>query len=135
MDWIECNNKKIVKPISTDENLIQSLLKTSEKKMESQELLPFNETTLASKISLAYNSIRELLEALSLKKGFKIYNHECYTAFLKEVLIESDLGDDFNEIRKLRNDINYYGQEISIEESKIAIEHMKNLKKAIESFI
>lgn len=91
--------------------------------------------TLASKISLAYDFLRELLEALTLNKGFKIYNHECYAAFLKEILNESDLGDGFNEVRKIRNDINYYGQDISIKEAKTTVDHIKNLKKAIKSLL
>jgi len=88
MDWQECNMKKMVKSISADEELLKSLLKTSENKIISAELLVLNDTTANSKISLAYDSLRELLEALALKNGFKIYNHECYTAFLKEILKE-----------------------------------------------
>ena len=41
-----------------------------------------------------------------IQKGFKIYNHECYTAFLKQVIEKSDLGEDFDEIRKIRNAVN-----------------------------
>ena len=34
------------------------------------------EETAVSKISLAYDSVRELLEAWALNAGFKIYNHQ-----------------------------------------------------------
>ncbi|MBT4577317.1 hypothetical protein HOM13_02870 [Candidatus Woesearchaeota archaeon] len=135
MDWEECNQKRIVKNVDFDEGLISSLIQTSKKKMKSQEFLPFNDTTLASKVSLAYDSLRELLEALTLKKGFKIYNHECYTSFLKEIMNKSSLGDDFDEIRKLRNDINYYGKELSLGECKDMISRINELKMAVENIM
>src|SRR3989338_795778 len=127
MDWQECNMKKMVKSISADEELLKSLLKTSENKIISAELLVLNDATANSKISLAYDSLRELLEALALKNGFKIYNHECYTAFLKEILKESLLGDDFDEMRKLRNGINYYGEKVNKEECEKIIKQIKNI--------
>ena len=88
-----------------------------------------NEVNAASKFSLAYDSLREVLEALSLKNGFKVYNHECYTYFIKEILKENYKGDEFDEIRKARNKVNYYGQEITIDESKLLISRIKELRK------
>jgi len=132
MDWQECNMKKMVKSISADEELLKSLLKTSENKIISAELLVLNDTTANSKISLAYDSLRELLEALALKNGFKIYNHECYTAFLKEILKESSLGDDFDEMRKLRNSINYYGEQVNKEECEKIIKQIKNIIQQVK---
>jgi len=83
MDWNECLKKKIAKEVSEDKELINSLLKTSQNKLDSEKKLELNEITASSKISLLYDSLRELLEALSLKKRFKIYNHECYVYFFK----------------------------------------------------
>ncbi|MEA3379036.1 MAG: hypothetical protein U9Q69_05375 [Nanoarchaeota archaeon] len=62
-----------------------------------------------------------------MKNGFKIYNHECYTAFLKEVMNESQLGDKFDEYRKLRNAINYYGKQVKQDKSKELIRRIKEL--------
>ena len=129
MDWQECLNKKIAKEVKEDINLIESLLKTSNNKLESEEKLEMNEITAISKLSLTYDSLREVLEALALKKGYKIYNHECYTAFLKEILEESEKGDEFDEIRKIRNSVNYYGKGISIEEATEIIIKIKELRK------
>ncbi len=133
MDWKNCKKASIVKQVSPDINLANSLLKNSLKKLESQELLPLNETTASSKLSLAYDALRELLEALAALKGFKIYNHECYCAFLKEIMNESLLGDKFDEIRKLRNKINYLGKEVTPEESKHATTQIKELIKEIKN--
>lgn len=127
MDWVECKNKKIIKKVSLDRGLINSLIKTSKDKIKSQELLPITNVTASSKVSLAYDGLRELLEAIALEKGFKIYNHECFTAFLKEIIGNSDLGSRFDEIRKLRNQINYYGKKIDEERCKSAIQEIKYL--------
>ncbi|MBS3169425.1 hypothetical protein J4210_02985 [Candidatus Woesearchaeota archaeon] len=134
-DWQECLKKRIVKEIQEDKGLIISLLKSSKNKQDSQQQLHLSEITSGSKISLAYDALRELLEALALQQGFKIYNHECYTAFLKEVLNKSDWGDEFDQIRKVRNSINYYGQEISPEEAKGIIREIERLQLRINSLL
>ena len=131
MDWKECCDKKIAKNVKLDKNLINSLKKTSENKLKSSEELILNEINAASKVSLAYDSLRELLEALSLKKGYKIYNHECYTAFLKEIIGESEKGEEFDKIRIERNAINYYAKEISLEEAKDLIDKIKHLRNQV----
>lgn len=122
MDWEECNNKRLVKRISVDINLIDSLRTSSEKRLESANRLNLDETTATSIISLCYEALRELLEALSIKKGFKIYNHECYCAFLKEVIKEENFAILFDKFRKIRNGINYYGKDLSPEDAK----HLKS---------
>ena len=121
IDWKECCNRKIAKSVKIDGNMIASLKKSSENKLISSNELKINEATASSKFILAYDSLREILEALSLKNSFKIYNHECYTAFLKEILNQSSKGDDFDEIRKIRNRINYYGENISVGEAQVLI--------------
>mgnify|MGYP001601626531 CR=1 FL=1 len=114
--------------------LQHSLINTSKNKLQSSELLTLNETTASSKLSLAYDSLRELLEAIALKNGYKIYNHECYTAFLKEILNESAKGDLFDQIRKARNSVNYYGKEISLEECQKLINQIKELRANLEKY-
>jgi len=121
MDFEDCKRKRIAKEVQPDENLINSLLRTSRNKLESEKQLSLSQITTSSKITLAYDALRELLEALALKNSFKIYNHECYIYFLKEILNQSDLGDRFDEIRKTRNKINYYGKELDIEEAKAVL--------------
>src|SRR3989339_280168 len=103
MDLIDCKKKQLVKEITPDNNLINSLVKSSDNKLVVQGLLELNDITAASKICLLYDALRELLEALAIKKGYKIYNHECFTYFLKEVMSESSLADSYDELRKLRN--------------------------------
>jgi len=135
MDWRECIKKSLIKEIKKDDNLIISLSKSSKNKLICSNMLELNEKTAISKISLAYDSLRELLEALSLKKGYKIYNHECYTTFLKEILNENSKAEEFDNLRKIRNAINYYGKDVSIQNTKNILNRIKKLKKQIKNLI
>ena len=134
-DWKDCLEAFTAKKVKPDDSMIKSLIKTSKNKLDSEGQLVMNNVTAASKISLAYDSLRELLEALSVKKGYKIYNHECYTAFLKEVLNQSDKGDEFDEIRKIRNAVNYYGKEITAEEALKTIERIRKLRNFVNNLL
>ena len=127
MDWKECNEKKLVKKIGPDQPLIDSLKETSNNKAKSAAMLNLTETTSSSILSLYYDSLRELLEAIAIKNGFKIYNHECYSCFLKEVLKKVKISEEYDSIRKLRNSLNYYGKKLSLDEAKTTINDIKKL--------
>ena len=131
MDFNDCLKKRIAKEVKQDGELIKSILKTSQNKLDSQNKLELNEITSISKISLLYDSLREVLEALAIKRGYKIYNHECYTYFLKEIVNESSKGDEFDELRKIRNGLNYYGKDISIEEARNVLKRIRTLLEEI----
>lgn len=135
MDWRECCSKRIVKEVSLDNEMIESLIKTSKDKSLSEQKLEMSEITAVSKLSLAYDSLRELLEALALQKGYKIYNHECYTAFLKEILEEDENAEVFDEIRKIRNAVNYYGKPISVEKTKEVILKINGLRVFVSGLL
>ena len=133
MDWKECFKKGIVKEVKEDTNLIKSLKDTAKIKIKSAEALP--DDLFIGKITLLYDALRELLESLALENGYKIYNHECYTAFLKEVLELSDKANRFDKLRKIRNAINYYGRKVSKEEAEDIIKNMFNLINEIKSML
>jgi hypothetical protein len=128
MDWKDCNLNKFVKKIKPDENLIKSLILSSENKLKSGELLEINNITASSKLSLFYDSLREILEAISIKKRFKIYNHECFVGFLKEICNEDEFSKSFDKLRIVRNQINYYGKTFSVEDIDYLIDKTKELR-------
>jgi len=133
MDWKECIDKRFVKDTKKDENLMNSLIKSSEKKLETNKQLKLNETTASTKVCIVYDSLREILEAFAIKKGFKIYNHECFCSFLNEICKEFYFSQEFDRFRRLRNQINYYGKDISINEAEIIIKEIILLRKRIIS--
>ncbi len=129
MDWKECINRRIIKEVGKDNNLIKSTRQIASIKVKSADFL--SNDLYYGKISLLYDALREYLECIALEKGYKIYNHECYSAFLKEIINLSNEADKFDNLRKIRNGINYYGQEFSqVEANKI----IKDLKELINKF-
>ena len=114
MKWKECLDNKIAKESHADKELISSLIQSSERKLKTDEYAPLNEITASSKIANNYDSLREVLEALSISKGFKIYNHECFVGFILEVLSMPSEANRFDKLRKIRNGINYYGKNVDV---------------------
>src|SRR3989339_843315 len=132
MDWKNCIQKRIAKEIQVDPNLKKALLMASQKKKDTNRLIPLNDTTASTKICIIYDALREILEATAVIKGYKIYNNECYTSFLKEILKESSWGDQFDSIRIIRNDLNYYGKDITANEAKTILQRMEELEEKIK---
>lgn len=133
MDWKECLIKRIVKEVNPEKDLIDSLIKSSENKLKSSDKLPLENFALTSKFILLYDSVRELLEALALREGYKIYNHECYVSFLKEILEDESNSERFDKIRSIRNKVHYYGEEISMKDALEIINKTKSLLKEIKN--
>ena len=130
MDWQECITHRIVKDTSIDTHKITSIQEISQEKLKVALLL--EDKHYYGKLPLLYETLRELLECLALQEGYKIYNHECYTAFLKEIMHESSFGDSFDKFRILRNGINYYGKKISFEEAQEIMPQMIEFIKKIQ---
>ena len=131
MDWKECKDKNFVKEVKINENLINSLINSSKNKLESNQRLELDETTASTKLSIVYESLRELLEARAIKIGFKIYNHDCFCAFLSEMWEDKISSLNFYKFRKIRNQINYYGKDVPKEEAKTIIKEIISLRNSI----
>ncbi|HIH26075.1 hypothetical protein J4476_05840 [Candidatus Woesearchaeota archaeon] len=135
MDWEKCNKQKLVKEIKTDPELVKSLIMQSNNKLYSSNLLELDIRTAASKFILVYDSLRELLEALAINKGYKIYNHDCYASFLNEIVKDENSAKIFDELRKIRNGINYYGNTISLKEGEALIKQTKILINIVMKYL
>ena len=125
MDWTECKKKMIVKEVKVDLNLIKSAREIAEIKVKSAEILP--DKFFVGKITLLYDALREYLECLAIERGFRLYNHECYAAFIKEILRFSGEAYTFDTLRKIRNGINYYGKRVTAKEAKQIIINLLEL--------
>lgn len=133
MDWKECNFKRLAKKVSVDMELIESLVLSSNDKLITAKMLELSSVTASSKLSLVYESTREVLEALALKSGYKVYNHDCFSAFLLEVLNEEDFSVEFDRFRRLRNKINYYGKRLEVDECESFLEDLIVLREKVLS--
>lgn len=113
---------------SPDIQLAKSLIKISDNHIKSLQQLEITETTSSTIMMTYYEALREIVEAVAIKEGYKVYSHEAFTFFLKEKG-EELVSSKFDRFRKIRNNINYYGQPIeasSVKENKNEIEKIIN---------
>ncbi len=136
IDWDGCKMQGLAKEVAPDFFRIKSIIESANNREKTVRLIPLNETSKETVISLWYDVVRELLEAAALKNGFKIYNHECYTSFLRSVLHDGDFALEFDSLRLLRNSINYYGKKIGVKDAEIILlkleKLIRNARKMLE---
>ncbi len=109
-----------------DHQKAQALLKMSHQTSKTADTIEINETSASIVLTVSYESLREVLEAICLLRGYKVYSHEAYTAYLQKCG-EEKVASMFDRLRKLRNGVNYYGKTVSIEVAKDAREECKEL--------
>ena len=118
-----------------DIQVAKSLIKMSDSHIKSLQQLEITETTAATVMTTYYEALREIVEAIAINEGYKVYSHEAFTSFLKEKN-EELISSKFDRFRKIRNNINYYGKSIdadSVKENKNEIE--KIIKELKEKFL
>ncbi|MFH1649081.1 MAG: hypothetical protein ABIA93_00860 [Candidatus Woesearchaeota archaeon] len=135
MDWTECRDKGIVRQTTKNQALISNLVEAAEDKLHSSSLLPNNSRTRTSRIALTYDAIRALLEALAVSKGFKVYNHECFEAFLDYIMDAPQTASLFRKARILRNQITYFGSEVSEARVQNSLRELIIIKNEVRAFL
>ena len=111
-----------------------SLFKSSIQAIETAKVIQLNPNTLKSILRELYEGLREYCEGIGYLKGYKFLDHESITYFLKDILKEENISKKFDRYRKLRNGINYYGEDIDIETIKGAIIEIPKLIKELEKY-
>jgi hypothetical protein len=108
--------------------LAKSLLEMSDAKEEAVRTASINETTVSAFVSLAYDSLREVLEAVCVLHGYKVTSHVC-TGELMKTLVDGFDYTTFDRFRYIRNGINYYGKKIGLAQGKAIILKIFEMKK------
>src|SRR3989338_5863665 len=116
MNFQEFIKRGLVRKTSPDPHLIQSLIKVIENDLSFLETVQITGLSARKVIGNYYDTLREILEVMALKVGFKVYAHEPFVAFLTEKGKEG-IAAKFDRFRIMRNSINYYGASISVEEA------------------
>ena len=81
-----------------------------------------------------YEGLIEYCEAIGYSKGYKFLDHESIGYFLRDILKEQSVYVKFDRYRKLRNGINYYGNDIDMETVKEAIIEIPKIIKELEKY-
>ncbi len=91
-----------------------------------------DKNNISAYISLAYSSLREILGAICISKGYKVISHVCIAELLRDLLSDFDY-DGFDRLRYIRNSINYYGIKVEFDQGKEIINKIFAMKKKILS--
>ncbi|MBI4164007.1 MAG: hypothetical protein HY512_04035 [Candidatus Aenigmarchaeota archaeon] len=128
-DFIE---RGTVRKGERDIQLAKSLIKMSENQIKSMQSLGLTDVTASTIMATYYEALREIVEAICAKSGYKVYSHEAFTYFLKE-LGEDVIAEKFDRFRKIRNGINYYGKQIDKESVKTNKEDIVKIIGSLKS--
>ena len=110
-----------------DISLTKSLIEMSKTHLKFASEIRITEQTASPLLANYYEALREICEAICAKQGYKVYSHEAFTAYLKEKLNEERISETFYRLRKLRNGVNYYGKQVSTNETKKSAEDVQKL--------
>lgn len=131
----ESIRKGYVKKIPKQTERAKSLLKSSQQAIATAKEIQLKESTLKTIFRELYEGFREYCEAIGYFKGYKFLSHETITYFLDEILEEKEISLKFDRYRKLRNKINYYGENISQETVKEALFGIPKLIDSLKKYL
>ena len=132
MDLDECYKKGFIKKTNINTNLIKSLIEMSYVNETTVKEAKLNDINISSYLVLAYESLREILEAICISKGYKVISHLCLGELLKTLIEDFDF-DGFDRLRYARNGINYYGTKVELEQGKELIKKAFYLKNSLSN--
>jgi hypothetical protein len=112
----------------------KSLLKTSSQAIAAAKDIELKEEKTNTILRELYVGLHQYCEAIGYLKGYKFELHEDITVFLRDNLKESAISFKFDKYRRLRNGIHYYGETVSIETVKEALEEIPNLILKLEKY-
>lgn len=121
MDLDECKRKGFIRPAKKNKELAKSLAEMSQTKEATIKESNLNEKNISAYIPMAYDSLRETLEAICIMHGYKVTSHVCVEKLLASVYPEISFRE-FDRFRYIRNSINYYGKKIGFDEGKEIID-------------
>lgn len=131
MDINECYKKNFIKKTRIDPERIISLIEMSDIKRTTVKTANIDKMSISAYVSMAYSSLLEILEAISLSKGYNVSSsHVCLGELLKELLEDFDYHQ-FDRMRYARNGVEYYGTKIEFEQGKELIKKMFDMRETL----
>jgi len=130
MDIDECKRKGFVKKARIDPELARSLSEMSDIKEKAIRNVNLDAENISAFVPMAYDSLREVLEAICIMHGYKVTSHVCIEKLLSTIYPDVS-WQDFDRFRYIRNGINYYGKKVDFEQGKEIIDKIFLLKKEV----
>ena len=109
ISWKECVDQGIITETQADEERSNQMLQMADLRVEFWDK-NVDDKFIALKVEAYYDIIKELIFAHIYKNGYNCTNHLCLIAYLKEKIQDFDFEiQKIDELRKVRNEINYRG--------------------------
>ena len=109
MSWKECVDEGVITQSVPDEERSNQMLIMANLRLKFWDKKVADEF-IVLKVEAYYDIIKELLFAHLYKNGYNCTNHLCLIAYLKEKIKDFDFETQkIDELRKVRNEINYRG--------------------------
>lgn len=121
-----------VKKGEKDKALAKSILGAINQDLRFLDKLEIDKLSSRKLMCNYYDVLRAIIEAISALDGLKVYSHEAYTFYLRELKCEESLSLEFDRFRKIRNKLTYYGKNIAVEEASSNIKEMKKIIKVLK---
>ena|SRR3989339_2015670 len=136
MSWKECVEEKIITTSVPDEERANQMLMMANLRLKFWDKKVADEF-IVLKVEAYYDIIKEIIFALIYQKGYNCTNHLCLIAYLKEKVKDFDFETQkIDELRVIRNDINYRGLTIRkdyLERNELEFKNIiKRLKEELE---
>lgn len=131
--WNDCLENNSAKKVSPDTGRARSLVETAKERID--VIKEITEKNCNFVFEDYYTSLLELMQALVIKKGYKILNHLCLGYYLRDVMGRKDPYRVFDDLRYKRNSLTYYGNRMDFETAKQSIEKCNKLVGEIKEFL
>ncbi len=106
----------------------RSLQEQAKARIKDVEQLPLTEESAPFRFEDAYEALREMIQSFMEIEGLKPYSHEATIAYAKEKHLMQEMevrkADNY---RKIRNDISYRAEKVSVERTKRLIEFARKI--------
>ncbi len=136
MSWKECVDEGIITQSTPDEERSNQMLMMANLRLKFWDQKVADEF-IVLKVEAYYDIIKELLFAHLYKNCYNCTNHLCLIAYLKEKIKDFDFEiQKIDELRKVRNEINYRGLTIKkdyLDRNEMEFKNIvKRLKEELE---
>jgi len=119
--WNECIEFNSALRITPDRAKSNSLVETAKSRSIFLKKVSLNEESANFIFEGYYSSLIELLHSIVILKGYNVDNHVCLGFYIRDVLKDDKLYDNFDDVRRKRNFLVYYGKMMEFEVAKEAI--------------
>lgn len=110
-DWKNCLDENMVRERSENPEQAKNLLKMARIRLEDNKRREKTDENTSLIVESYWEVIKQLITSMLKLEGYKSYSQECLISYLKH---EHELTQDkislLNQLRKLRNDIDYEGE-------------------------